>query len=62
MFFKICPRELEYIIQSHPDVLNCAVIGVPDSMAGHLPCSIVVRRIGSHVSAKEIRTFVNSKH
>lgn len=57
----ISPLELEFVLQTHPDVRDCVVLGIPDAMAGHLPCAVVVRRMGSNVSSKELRTFVNSK-
>jgi len=57
----IAPLELEFVLQSHPDVRTCAVLGIPDALSGHLPCAVVVRRTGTSVSSKELRTFVNSK-
>ena len=41
---------------------NCIVVGVPDGVAGHVPCGVIVKRMGSNVSAKEIRTFYNSEY
>jgi long-chain acyl-CoA synthetase len=32
--FKVYPSELEDIIACHPDILECAVIGLPDSCSG----------------------------
>ncbi len=30
--FNVFPSEVEQVLWTHPDVLDCAVIGVPDPM------------------------------
>ena len=40
--FQVPPAELEAILISHPDVADCAVIGVPDEEAGEIPKAFVV--------------------
>ena len=40
--FQVAPAELEAILISHPQVADCAVIGVPDEEAGELPKAFVV--------------------
>jgi len=42
--FNVYPNELEAVIASHPGVLECAVIGVPDEHAGEAVKAVVVRR------------------
>ena len=32
--FNVYPNEVEEVLTTHPDVTNCAVIGVPDARAG----------------------------
>ena len=39
--------ELENEIMAHPDVLEAAVIAVPDERWGERPCACVVRKEGS---------------
>jgi acyl-CoA synthetase (AMP-forming)/AMP-acid ligase II len=41
---NIYPAEVENVLMSHPDVADCAVIGVPDEKWGETPKAIVVRR------------------
>ena len=38
--------ELENAIMAHPDVVEAAVIAVPDERWGERPCACVVRRDG----------------
>jgi len=41
---KIAPSDIEPVLQQHPDVLDAAVVGVPDAMAGQVPIGFVVLR------------------
>jgi len=58
---QVAPSELEDLLRRHPSVLDVAVIGVEDEMAGELPRAYVVRKKGSSTSAQEIRQFVDSR-
>ena len=42
--FNVYPNELEGVIASHPGVLECAVIGVPDEHSGEAVKVFVVRK------------------
>jgi len=50
--------ELENALMAHPDVLEAAVIGVPDDKWGERPLATVVRRAGSVVTAEQLREFL----
>jgi 4-coumarate--CoA ligase len=41
---QVAPAELEDLLLSHPDVDDCAVLGVPDSYSGERPKAYVVLR------------------
>ena len=49
--------EVENAIGAHPDVLQCAVIGVPHPKWGEAVHAVVVRRPGSSLAADELITF-----
>ena len=42
--FKVFPNEIEGVVASHPGVLECAVIGVPDAGSGEAVMLFVVRK------------------
>jgi len=42
--FKVYPNEIEAVVASHPGVLECAVIGVPDAGSGEAVKLFVVRK------------------
>ena len=45
--FQVPPAEIEAVLQSHPMVLDAAVIGVPDDEAGERPLAFVVPAPGA---------------
>src|SRR3954465_6592229 len=47
--------ELENEVMAHPDVVEAAVIAVPDERWSERPCACVVRRDGSELDAEGLR-------
>ena len=54
--FNVYPNEIEEVIASHPGVLECAVIGVPDAKSGEAVKAFVVKK-GPNVTAEDIIKF-----
>jgi long-chain acyl-CoA synthetase len=42
--FKVFPNEIEAVVASHPGVLECAVVGVPDKSSGEAVLLFVVKK------------------
>ncbi|WP_030438358.1 AMP-binding protein [Actinoplanes subtropicus] len=42
--YQVAPAELEALLLSHPEVLDAAVIGVPDLAVGEIPKGFIVTR------------------
>jgi long-chain acyl-CoA synthetase len=42
--FKVFPNEIEDVVASHPGVLECAAVGVPDDKSGETVMLFIVRR------------------
>jgi len=42
--FNVYPSEIEQVASQHPDVLECAVVGVPDARTGEAVRLVAVRR------------------
>lgn len=53
--------RLEDELMGYPDVLEAAVVGVPDERWGERPLAVVVRRQGSSVTADELKEHLSSR-
>jgi long-chain acyl-CoA synthetase len=51
---NIYPAEVEAAIRSHPDIADCAVIGVPDRKWTQSVTAIVVARNGATIEADDV--------
>ncbi|MBN2569309.1 MAG: acyl--CoA ligase [Deltaproteobacteria bacterium] len=58
---NVSPEELENIIQSHPKVLEVAVVGYPDPKMGEKACAYVAPRKGETISLEEIVDFMKQQ-
>jgi acyl-CoA synthetase (AMP-forming)/AMP-acid ligase II len=55
--YQVAPAELEAVLTGHPQVADCAVIGVPDQEAGELPKAFIVPA-GDEFDADAVLQFV----
>ncbi|PJE12871.1 MAG: long-chain fatty acid--CoA ligase [Mycobacterium sp.] len=53
--------ELENCLIGHPDVVEAAVVGVPDERWDERPLAVVVAREGADVEPSELRKFLSDK-
>ncbi len=58
--FNVYPNEVEDVIASHPGVLECAVIGVPDSKSGEAVKAFIVKKDAS-VTAEDVIKFCGTQ-
>jgi long-chain acyl-CoA synthetase len=59
--FKVWPREVEEILSGHPAVVESAVIGIPDPIAGEAVKAFVVKKAGAQVTEQEIIDFCRAR-
>jgi acyl-CoA synthetase (AMP-forming)/AMP-acid ligase II len=52
--FNVFPSEVERVIWTHEDVLDCAVIGAPDEKWGEAVTAVVERKPGAGVEEAEL--------
>ncbi len=55
---KISPVEVEAALSAHPDVLEAAVVGVPDPDLGQVAAAVVAPRPGSKLDAAALAAFL----
>lgn len=56
---NIYAADLEAVLARHPDVMDCAVIGVPSAEWGESPLALVVARPGARIDANALRDDIN---
>ncbi|MCC3283641.1 AMP-binding protein [Arthrobacter caoxuetaonis] len=53
---RLSTGAIEQAVAKHPDVAECAVIGVRDSLKGQRPCGYVVLKAGSTATEEEVQS------
>ncbi|GGI48681.1 long-chain acyl-CoA synthetase [Agromyces flavus] len=59
--FNVAPSEVEDAIRHHPDVEDCAVVGLPDDRSGEQVVVAVVLRAGASLDAESIRSLARER-
>lgn len=54
---NIYPAEVENILQSHPDVVEAAVIGIEDQVWGQVPCAFYVSKNQTDLPIEQLVQF-----
>lgn len=54
---RIFPREIEEVLDRHPDVVESAVLGTPDPSLGERLAALVVIKPGKQVDPRELKTY-----
>ena len=58
---NVYPAEVERVLFEHPDVTDCAVIGVPDQRWGEVGRAVLVLREGATAGESEVLSFLTGK-
>jgi fatty-acyl-CoA synthase len=58
---NVYPREIEEFLYSHPDIVDAQVIGVPDERYGEELMAWVRLRLGTTLTAAQLREFCEGK-
>ena len=58
---NIASVEVERVLEAHPAVLECAVVGAPDEKWGETPVAFVTLQEGAQADADELCAFVRER-
>lgn len=58
---NIYPREIEEFLFTHPDIMQAAVVGVPDDKYGEELCVWIQAKDGKEINAETLRAYCNGK-
>lgn len=59
--YNVYPREVEEVLYAHPDIVEAAVVGVPDEHYGEEIAAAVVLRLGANLTASELRGWLKER-
>jgi len=57
---NIAPAEIEEVLLRHPDIEQCAVVGIPDDEWGQRIAAVVVPRPGATLDAEAVRAVARA--
>ena len=55
--YNIYPREIDEVLNSHPDTLEVATVGIPDAFRGEVPKAFVVLKPGRQISSESLIAY-----
>jgi acyl-CoA synthetase (AMP-forming)/AMP-acid ligase II len=58
---NIAPKEIEDLLAEHPEVLEVAIVGLPDHRTGERACAVIVPKSGAAPSLDDVRGFLRER-
>lgn len=55
---NVYPREVEEVLMAHPDIVEAAIIGIPDKLRGQAICAYVVPAEGAKLDKRVLRKYL----
>ncbi|HEY4095756.1 MAG TPA: long-chain fatty acid--CoA ligase [Baekduia sp.] len=59
--YNVYPREVEEVLYEHPDIVEVAVVGVPDEHFGEEVAAVLALRPGAELHADELRSWAKER-
>lgn len=59
--YNVYPREVEEVLYEHPDIVEAAVVGVPDPTYGEEVAAVVVLREGADLDVDAVRAWAKER-
>lgn len=58
---NVYPREVEEVLYTRPEVLECAVVGLPDDEYGERVTAFIIQREGHQVNPSTLKDFLKAR-
>jgi acyl-CoA synthetase (AMP-forming)/AMP-acid ligase II len=55
---NIAPKEIEDILGGHPDIVEIAIVGLPDQRTGERACAVIVPTVSPGPDVESLRDFL----
>ncbi|XP_054276873.1 malonate--CoA ligase ACSF3, mitochondrial-like [Macrosteles quadrilineatus] len=59
--YKVSALQIEYVLLNHPDIIDVAVVGLPDITWGQKIAAVVQLKEGSSLDLKQVQHFVKER-
>ncbi|MFF2200582.1 class I adenylate-forming enzyme family protein [Streptomyces sp. NPDC058145] len=59
--YNVYPGEVEEVLYAHPDIVEAAVIGVPDEHYGEEVAALIATRPGAEIGAAEVSSWARER-
>ena len=59
--YKVSALEIEEVLREHPDIVECAVVGVPDEQWGERVCAAIVKSGGKEIDLQILRQWCGER-
>ncbi|XWK90144.1 MAG: acyl-CoA synthetase [Phormidium sp.] len=59
--YKVSALEIEEVLRTHSDILDCAVVGVEDAEWGERVCAALILKSGSDLSLENLRSWAKER-
>lgn len=59
--FNVYPREIDEVLSNHPDTIEVATVGVPDSFKGEAVKAFVVLKSGAKITADDLIEYCKTQ-
>ncbi|MCG3751954.1 AMP-binding protein [Amycolatopsis sp. Poz14] len=59
--YNVYPGEVEAVLYQHPDIVEAAVLGVPDDTYGEEVAAVIALRPGAELAAAELRAWAKKR-
>ncbi|MCS6861121.1 MAG: acyl-CoA synthetase [Abditibacteriales bacterium] len=59
--YKVSALEVEEVLREHPDIVECAVVGIPDAAWGERVGAALVLKTGRHLTLDSLRAWAKER-
>ncbi|MBU8908299.1 class I adenylate-forming enzyme family protein [Desertibacillus haloalkaliphilus] len=59
--YNIYPREVEEVFYTHPNVMEVAIVGLPDTVLGEISCACIKLKAEDDTDEKSLLDFIKTK-